>query len=142
MKELALKRRSKSAEESGGSKSPGETMARSADKRRNYRIRARFEISYSTERQEGPAILANISYSGALLTQASLQPRLESQVRIYVLLNEDFPFVVVGKVVRHVEGGFAIEYADLSPEVRRLVDYAAALVGNALYVPPGRQPLS
>lgn len=117
-------------------------MERSADRRRNFRIRTHFEATYSTERQEGSAILANISYSGALLTQASLQPRLESQVRVYVLLNEDFPFVIVGRVVRHVEDGFAIEYADLSPEVRRLVDYAAAMVENALHVPPGRQPQS
>ena len=114
-------------------------MEPSADRRRNFRIRTHFETTYSTDRQEGSAILANISYSGALLTQASLQPRLESQVRIYVLLNEDFPFVIVGQVVRHVGDGFAIESADLSPEVRRLVDYAAAMVGNALQVPPRRQ---
>ncbi|HME70161.1 MAG TPA: PilZ domain-containing protein [Myxococcota bacterium] len=117
-------------------------MERSVDRRRNSRIRTHFETTYSTERQEGSAILANISYSGALLTQASLQPRLGSQVRVYVLLNEDFPFVIVGKVVRHVEGGFAIEYADLSPEVRRLVDDAVAMIGNALHVPPGRRPES
>jgi hypothetical protein len=65
-----------------------------------------------------------------------------SQVRLYVLLTEDSPFVVVGKVVRHVEGGFAIEYSDLSPELRRLVDDAAGMVGNALDVPPGRQSQS
>lgn len=117
-------------------------MEPSADRRRNFRIRTHFETTYSTDRQEGSAILANISYSGALLIHASVQPRVGSQVRVYVLLTEDSPFVIVGKVVRHVEGGFAIEYADLSPEVRRLVDDAVAMLGNALHVSPGRQPLS
>ena len=105
-------------------------MKRSADRRRNSRIRTHFETRYSSGREDGSGILANISYSGALLTQASLQPRLGSQVRVYVLLSEDSPFEVVGQVVRHVEDGFAIEYADLSPELRRLVDDAAAMVGN------------
>ncbi|HME73167.1 MAG TPA: PilZ domain-containing protein [Myxococcota bacterium] len=114
-------------------------MEQSADKRRNPRIRTHFETTYSSGRQDGSGILANISYSGALLTQTSVQPRLGSQVRVYVLLNEDFPFVVVGQVVRHVEDGFAIEYADLSPELRRLVDDAAAMVANPRHVPPRGQ---
>jgi hypothetical protein len=41
------------------------------------------------------------------------------------------PFEVAGKVVRHVEGGLAIEYADVSAELRRLIDDAAAIVGEA-----------
>ena len=32
-------------------------------------------------------------------------------------------------MVRTFENGFAIEYKDLDPEVRRLVDDAAAIVG-------------
>jgi hypothetical protein len=117
-------------------------MKRLADRRWNSRIRTHFEISYSSGREDGSGILANISYSGALLTQTSVQPRLGSQVRVFVLLNEDAPFEVVGKVVRHVEDGFAIEYADLSPEVRRLIDDAAAMVANPRHVPPGRQSQS
>jgi hypothetical protein len=114
-------------------------MKRSEDRRWNSRIRTHFEISYSSGREDGSGILANISYSGALLTRTSVQPRLGSHVRVFVLLSEDSPFEVVGKVVRHVEDGFAIEYADLSPELRRLVDDAAAIVANPRDVRPRRQ---
>jgi hypothetical protein len=97
-------------------------MAQSSDKRRGSRIRTRFETAYSVGREEGTGILANISYSGALLMETSLQARLGSKVRVRVVMSE--PFEVAGKVVRHVEGGFAIEYADVSPELRRLIDDA------------------
>ena len=103
-------------------------MAQSLGKRRASRVRTRFETAYSAGREEGTGILANISYSGALLTDTSLQPRIGSQVRVYVLLSE--PFDVVGKVVRHVEGGFAVEYAAVSQELGRLIDNAAAIVGE------------
>ncbi len=112
------------------------------DKRWNSRIRTHFEILYSSGREEGSGILANISYSGALLIQASVQPRLGSQVRVYVPLKEDSPFEVVGKVVRLVEDGFAIEYPALGTELRRLVDDAAAVAANPLHVPPPREPQS
>ena len=103
-------------------------MEPSADRRRAARIRTRFETADSAGREGGTGILANISYSGALLTETSLQPRIGSQVRVYVLLSE--PFDVVGKVVRHVEGGFALEYAAVSQELGRLIDNAAAIVGE------------
>jgi len=108
-------------------------MALSSDKRRGSRIRTRFETAYSAGREEGTGILANISCSGALLMEASLQARLGSKVRVYVLLSE--PFEVTGKVVRHVEGGFAIEFADVSPELRRLIDDAAVIVGDPPDIP-------
>jgi len=104
------------------------TMEPSADKRRAARIRTRFETADSAGREDGTGILAKISYSGALLTETSLQPRIGSQVRIYILLSE--PFEVVGKVARHVERGFAIEYSDLDPELRCLIEDAAPIVGE------------
>ncbi|HBZ69139.1 MAG TPA: hypothetical protein DEP35_05080 [Deltaproteobacteria bacterium] len=112
------------------------------DRRWNSRIRTHFEILYSSGREDGSGILANISYNGALLIQTSVQPRLGSQVRVFVLLREDSPFEVVGKVVRLVEDGFAIEYAGLGPEMRSLVDDAAAVVANPLHVPPRRKSQS
>jgi hypothetical protein len=113
-------------------------MRRLLDRRWNSRVRTHFEILYSSGREDGSGILVNISYSGALLIQTSVQPRLGSQVRVFVLLREDSPFQVEGKVVRHVEDGFAIEYAALDPELRRLVEDAAAVVANPLHVPPRR----
>jgi len=117
-------------------------MKRLLDRRWDSRTRAHFEIIYSSGREEGSGILADISYSGALLIRASVQPRLGAEVRVYVLLIDDSPFEIVGKVVRHVEDGFAIAYANLGLEFRDLVDDAAAVVANPLHVPPrrGSQP--
>jgi hypothetical protein len=106
-------------------------MAPSSDKRRDSRIRTRFETSYSFGREDGLGTLANISYSGALLLETWLQPRLGSQVRVWVFLRAHFHFVIVGKVVRHVEGGFAIEYSELDLRLRRIIDDAAAIVGTS-----------
>jgi len=113
-------------------------MAQSSERQRGSRIRTRFETVYSGGRQDGSGILSEISYSGALLTGTSLQPRLGSKVRVYILLSD--PFEVVGKVVRYVESGFAIEYADVSPELRRLIDDAAAIVGEPSDVPQTKSP--
>jgi hypothetical protein len=116
-------------------------MAQSSDKRRGARIRTRFETAYSVGREEGTGILANISYSGALLMETSLQARLGSKVRVHVLLSE--PFEVAGKVVRHVgDRSFVIEYADVSPELRRLIDDAASVVGEPADVPQTKLPQS
>jgi len=103
-------------------------MEKTVDRRRHSRIRIRFETSYSSGRQDGSGMLMNISYTGALLKQTSFQPRLGSHVRVNVLLSQDSHFEIMGQVVRHVEDGFAIEYVALSPELRRLVDDAAAMV--------------
>src|SRR5215469_973416 len=103
-------------------------MARSSERRWDSRVLARLEASYSSGREDGSGILANISYSGAFLTQTSSQPRIGSHVRVHVVRSK--PFEVAGKVVRHVKGGFAIEFADVSPELRHLIDDAAAIVGE------------
>jgi hypothetical protein len=105
-------------------------MERSAERRRDFRIRTHFETSFSSGSLQGSAMLGDISYSGALLTQTSLQPHLGSQVRVYILFNESSPFVVVGQVIRHITDGFAIEYADLRSEVREFVDKVAEYMGK------------
>ena len=53
-------------------------------------------------------------------------------MRIYVFVEPRdpiapaSPYELVGRVVRHSSSGFAIEYEDPDPEVRELVDEAAA----------------
>jgi PilZ domain-containing protein len=109
-------------------------MELSTEKRRDFRIQTHFETSFSSGGQQGSGILGDISYSGALLRQTSLRPRIASQVRVRIFLGEGSPFVVVGQVVRHVEDGFAIEYADLRAEVRQFVDRIAAIVSQPPHV--------
>ncbi len=77
-------------------------------------------------------MLANVSYGGALIEGSSVQPNVGSRVRIYVFIESEdpiapaSPFELVGRVVRHSESGFAIEYEDADPDVRQLVDDASS----------------
>ncbi len=68
-----------------------------------------------------------------------MRPDIGAPVILYVYLKPpsafgaQTPFKLVGHVIRHTSTGFAIEYKDdLDPDVRRMVDDAAAVVA----VPP------
>ena len=103
-------------------------MATTIDKRRGGRIRTRFDALYTSGRQEGAGVLADISSFGAWIEDTSIQPALGTTVRMYVFIQPVSPFELVGTVVRHSAAGFAIEYKDLDPEVRQLVADATAIV--------------
>ena len=98
------------------------------NRRRAGRIQTRFESLYSAGRFEGTGILADVSYTGALIESASLKPEIGKPMRVYVFVQPVSPFELVGTVVRHTENGFAIEYPTLSEEARRFVDDASAIV--------------
>ncbi len=100
------------------------------NQRRDQRVQVAFEALYSNGRREGAGRLVDFSYSGALLADTSLLPEVGTPVRVYVFVQPVAPFELVGEVVRHKGGdGFALEFKDLSPELRALVDDAAAIVG-------------
>ena len=106
------------------------------NKRRDLRVRTRFESLYSSGREEGAGVLADISYSGALMEGTSLKPELGTRLRVYVFLRPIDPFELVGQVVRHTENGFAIEYDEEPAEdLRRFVDDASAMVAAPDPVP-------
>ncbi len=111
-------------------------MGNRPQRRRNARVRAKFETLYSSGRQEGAGVLTDISYRGALLEDASLRPDLADYVRLYVFVRPVDPFELVGSVVRHTSDGFAVEFEKLDPETQSLVDDVAAIVS----VPAGREP--
>ena len=98
------------------------------NRRGDGRIRTQFETLYSAGRTEGAGVLADISYSGALIAEASLRPEVGDKLRLYVFVQPVSPFELIGSVVRVTEDGFAIEYELSDPAVRRLVDDAAAIV--------------
>jgi hypothetical protein len=98
------------------------------DKRKQPRFKTRFDALYSDCEREGAGVLADISYSGARIENASLRPEVGTLVRFYVFVQPVLPFELVGHVVRITEDGFAIEYDVSDPEVRRLVDDVAAIV--------------
>jgi hypothetical protein len=64
-----------------------------------------------------------------------MRPEIGTNITIYVYLEPPSafeavtPFKLAGHVVRHSPTGFAIEYEDnLDPDVRRMVDDAAAVM--------------
>ena len=102
---------------------------------RDDRIHIRLEAHCSVGHFEVVGVLTNISYSGALIEDTSMQPEIGTPIALYVYLKPPSalepatPFELTGHVVRHSSTGFAIEYEDnLDPDVRWMVDDAAALV--------------
>ena len=107
-------------------------MPASAERRRHDRFITALNAHYSSDSEEGIGVLANISYSGALVEDSSVRPSVGSKVRVYVFVEPvdpiapASPYELVGRVVRHSSTGFAIEYDDTNSKMRRLVDEAAA----------------
>lgn len=99
------------------------------NRRRNPRYTAKFDVLVSMGGVEGAATLTQLSRSGALLEGASHCPEVGEKVRVYVFIQPVCPFELSGEVTRADESSFAIAYSHLDPEIGRLVDDVAALVG-------------
>ncbi len=112
-------------------------MTATTDRQRDNRIPTDLEVFYYARRAEAVGVLANISYSGALIENIMVQPKIGTFVVLYVYLEPpsafaaETPSEVVGHVARHSSAGFAIEYEDkFDLAVRRMVDDAAAVVAG------------
>ena len=112
-------------------------MIATTTKGRDYRISIRLDVFYSYGRMEDEGVLADISYSGALIEGTKMQPEIGTAILLNVYLKPPSafeavtPFQLTGHVVRHSSTGFAIEYEDIvDPDVRQLVDDAAAVVAG------------
>ncbi len=110
-------------------------MTETTNKRPYNRIPIRLAVFYSSGRIEGDGVLGNISYSGALIEDITMQSEIGMSVVLYSDLKPSSafeaatPFKLAGRVIRHTSTGFAIEYKDnLDPDVRRIVNDAAAIV--------------
>ena len=98
--------------------------------RRSPRIRTWFETHFSSQRQEGEGVLADVSYTGARVEDTGIQPSIGALAILYVCLPDDpKPFQLEGRVTRHTDAGFAIEYARPDHDMRRGVDRIAEMVG-------------
>ena len=113
-------------------------MTLRAEQRRGFRVSIRLEVNGTSGRFEVIGVLVNISYSGALIEDTSMQPEIRTPVALYLYLNPpgDFkavsPFKLTGHVVRHSSTGFAIEFEDtFDPDVRRMVDDADAIMATS-----------
>jgi hypothetical protein len=105
-------------------------MDHTMDGRRALRIQTRFEALYSAGREEGSGTMVNVSYSGALIEDVSLSPKLHGAVRLHVFLDPAPPEEILAEVVRVTAGGFAVIFKNTDARFRSLVNDAAALVGS------------
>jgi hypothetical protein len=98
--------------------------------RSSPRVRTWFETHFSSQRQEGEGVLADVSYTGARLEDTGIRPSIGALAILYVCLPEDTkPFQLEGRVARHTDAGFAIEYEKPDQDTRRGVDRIAEMVG-------------
>ena len=100
------------------------------DRRRSPRFKARFDALISSGKEEGAGSLVEISYCGARLENASFVPAEGTKVTLYVFVQPVAPFELTGWVSRAADAGFALDYDLFDPEIRRLVDDVAALIGS------------
>lgn len=100
-------------------------------KRRGARVETEISTVFSSDREEGSGILAEISYSGARLRDTSHSPPVGARVSLFVWLpRQPEPFELKGHLVRQTDDGFAIEYDKPSQEICDCVDAVAAGIGE------------
>lgn len=101
------------------------------DHRRSHRFSTRFVSLYAADRREGSGLIAEVSYTGARVVDASFQPGIGSLVTLHLMIQPVVPFELQGHVARLTGSGFAIHYDLFDPSIRRLVDDVAAVVSEA-----------
>ncbi len=102
------------------------------------RVPISLKVYYSFGRVDGSGVLADVSYSGALIEGISTRPpEIGAPIALCVYLisprgfEEVTPFELTGHVVRHSSTGFAVEYEDNhDPDVRRMLSTAAAIMAG------------
>ncbi len=114
-------------------------MTETTDRRHENRVPISLKAYYSFGRGDGVGVLADVSYSGALIEveDISKRPEIGAPIALCVYLisppgsEEVTPFKLAGHVVRHSSTGFAVKYEDNhDPDVRRMLDDAAAIIAG------------
>jgi hypothetical protein len=111
-------------------------MTETTNRRHENRVPISLKAYYSFGRVDGVGVLADLSYSGALIEDISTRPpEIGTPIVLCVYLvaprglEEVTPFKLTGHVVQHNSTGFAVKYEDNhDPDVRRMLDDAAAIV--------------
>ena len=112
-------------------------MTENAGSTRAERIPIRLDTYYAYGWVEGAGVVANISYSGALIEGTPAQPDIGTPIVLHVCLHPPnafhvpSPFELVGHVARHSPSGFAVKYdTGSNGKLRHMVDDAAAIVAR------------
>ncbi len=112
-------------------------MTETTNRRHESRVPTSLKAYYSYGVGDGVGVLADISYSGALIEGISTRPEIGSLIALCVYLKSPVGsgkvtlFEVSGVVVRHSSTGFAVKYEDNhEPDVRRMLGAAAAIMAG------------
>ena len=112
-------------------------MTETTNRSHKNRIPTTLKTYYSFDGVEGVGVLADVSYSGALIEGISTRPEIGTPIVLCVCLKSPLAsgkvtaFELSGVVVRHSSTGFAVTYADdHKPDLRRLLDAAAAIMAG------------
>ncbi len=92
------------------------------NQRHSRRIKTWFLTLHSSGRDEGEGCITDISDSGALVEEVTSQPSIGKRVHLIVRLPDQADFELVGRVVRHTESGFGVEFEKHYPFLRQLID--------------------
>ena len=112
-------------------------MTETTNKRHKNRIPTSLKTYYTFDGVDGVGVLADISYSGALIEGISKRPEIGKSIVLCVYLKSPLisgkvlTFELSGVVIRLSSTGFAVEYEDNhEPDVRRMLDAAAAIMAG------------
>ena len=110
-------------------------MTNSTSNPRANRFPMPLQVYCSFELIEGFASLADISYTGALLGNTGMRPKIGTRVTLCMHLKPPraseavAPSELIGVASRHSADGFAVAFESSNdPDVRQMVDDAAAVV--------------
>ena len=112
-------------------------MTNSTSNPRANRFPMPLQVYCSFELIEGFASLADISYTGALLGNTGMRPKIGTRVTLCMHLKPPraseavAPSELIGVASRHSSDGFAVKFeSGNDPDVRRMVDDAFAVVAT------------
>ena len=93
-----------------------------SERRRDARLRTAFEVVNAFPPLEGIALLCDVSAQGARLEGTPARPALGQTVQLSVRVSDrEPPWVILGKVVRLAETGFAVAFDKPPPQLERLI---------------------
>jgi hypothetical protein len=82
--------------------------------RKSPRTKVCFPVEYQSMAEMRQGMVANISFTGALLESASesIEPGTRLVLRCSIFVGS-FDIELAGEIVRNTDGGFAVEFVDL-----------------------------
>ncbi len=99
-----------------------ESLGKATEERYEVRVETSFECVWSGGRLCGAGILRNLSPSGALIDEVSIQPPIGAKVWLLVVDEKQVdPLVVDGVMVRRTTLGFAVGIQPPNSDAVRLL---------------------